>query len=246
MSHRILYDIYTKNKRKEHNMIYAISDLHGCYDKYLKMLEKIRFSDDDTLYVLGDVIDRGEGGVEILLDMMMRENISFTIGNHEHSVLRMLDMLTRSQPDMLPEIYPNDYCIWMLNGGEPTVKAFCALTAEKKSEIIRYIGLSHIREITEVGGRKFHLSHTLPEYESDESIHSADYREFIFGEPDYDIKYADDMYFITGHTPTGLIDPAYTGRIYQKNNHIAIDCGAVFGNPLGCICLDTLEEFYAD
>lgn len=227
-------------------MIYAISDLHGCYDKYLRILEKTRFSDDDTLYILGDVIDRGEGGIEILLDMMTRENIRFIIGNHEHSALRMLDMLTRTQPDMLPEIYPKDYCIWMLNGGKPTVNAFCALSAEKKKEIIRYIELSHIREITEVGGRKFHLSHTLPEYESDRAIHRADYREFIFGEPDYEIKYADDMYFVTGHTPTELIDPAYSGRIYQKNNHIAIDCGAVFNKPLGCICLDTLEEFYVD
>ena len=36
-------------------MIYAMSDLHGYYDKYTKMLEKITFSDDDTLYILGDV-----------------------------------------------------------------------------------------------------------------------------------------------------------------------------------------------
>lgn len=39
-------------------MIYVISDIHGCYDKYIKMLEKIRFSSEDTLYVLGDVLDR--------------------------------------------------------------------------------------------------------------------------------------------------------------------------------------------
>ena len=51
---------------------------------------------------------------------------------------------------------------------------------------------------------------------------------------------------MTGHTPTGLIEKASAGRIYRKNNHIAIDCGAVFGNPLGCICLDTGEEFYAE
>ena len=35
-------------------------------------------------------------------------------------------------------------------------------------------------------------------------------------------------------------------RIYKKNNHIAIDCGAVYGNRLGCICLDTMEEFYVE
>ena len=40
-------------------MIYAVSDLHGCYEKYIKMLEKIQFRETDTLYVLGDVVDRG-------------------------------------------------------------------------------------------------------------------------------------------------------------------------------------------
>ena len=53
-----------------------------------------------------------------------------------------------------------------------------------------------------------------------------------------------DKYVVTGHTPTGLIDEAYNGKIYIKNKHIALDCGAVFGNALGCICLDTFEEFY--
>ena len=29
-------------------MHYAISDIHGCYDKYISMLEKIGFKDGDT------------------------------------------------------------------------------------------------------------------------------------------------------------------------------------------------------
>lgn len=39
-------------------MIYVMSDIHGCYDKYQTMLEVIKFTADDTLYVLGDVPDR--------------------------------------------------------------------------------------------------------------------------------------------------------------------------------------------
>ena len=47
-------DILVFTKRKEKRIvIYAMSDLHGCYDKYIKMLEKISFSDSDTLYILG-------------------------------------------------------------------------------------------------------------------------------------------------------------------------------------------------
>ena len=40
-------------------MTYVMSDIHGCYDKYQSMLAAIHFAADDTLYVLGDVLDRG-------------------------------------------------------------------------------------------------------------------------------------------------------------------------------------------
>lgn len=72
---------------------------------------------------------------------------------------------------------------------------------------------------------------------------TAKWQEFIIGEPEYEKEYFSDKIIVTGHTPTGFIDPKFKGKIWHKNNHIAIDCGAVFGNPLGCICLDTLEEF---
>ena len=40
-------------------MLYVMSDIHGEYERYLAMLEQIAFSQDDTLFVLGDVVDRG-------------------------------------------------------------------------------------------------------------------------------------------------------------------------------------------
>ena len=43
-------------------MTYVMSDIHGCYEKYRAMLENIEFAADDTLYVLGDVLDRGRTG----------------------------------------------------------------------------------------------------------------------------------------------------------------------------------------
>lgn len=63
-------------------MIYVMSDLHGCYEKYVQMLKIIEFNSDDFLYIVGDVIDRGEDGIKILLDMMKRSNIIPILGNH--------------------------------------------------------------------------------------------------------------------------------------------------------------------
>ena len=61
-------------------MIYAISDIHGCFAQYQAMLREISFSSRDTLYVLGDVIDRGPDGIRILQDMMLRSMCSLCSG----------------------------------------------------------------------------------------------------------------------------------------------------------------------
>ena len=41
-------------------MIYVMSDMHGCFDKYQQMLCEISFSSRDTLYVLGGCHSTGE------------------------------------------------------------------------------------------------------------------------------------------------------------------------------------------
>ena len=46
---------------------YIMSDCHGRYDKFKNILKKINFSNEDNLYILGDVIDRNENGIDILL-----------------------------------------------------------------------------------------------------------------------------------------------------------------------------------
>lgn len=62
-------------------MIYAVSDIHGdlaMYNHIVKQLNK-----DDTLYVIGDAMDRGSSGIMILKDIMKRPNVEFLLGNHE-------------------------------------------------------------------------------------------------------------------------------------------------------------------
>ena len=81
-------------------MVYAVSDIHGCYDKYIDLLNKINFSPDDTLYVLGDVIDRGPDGFKIMLDMAQRPNVVNLLGNHEAMAMDALSrVLSVIQPD---------------------------------------------------------------------------------------------------------------------------------------------------
>ena len=71
-------------------MIYAVSDIHGCYEQYQEILDKIGFSAADMLYVLGDVLDRGPQPIRILEDMAGRYNVIPIIGNHEYMALSVL------------------------------------------------------------------------------------------------------------------------------------------------------------
>ena len=49
---------------------YVIADAHGEKALFDKMLEKIGLSDEDTLFVLGDIIDRGPEPIPLLLEIM--------------------------------------------------------------------------------------------------------------------------------------------------------------------------------
>lgn len=70
-------------------MIYVISDIHGCYE-YIELLEKIRFSKEDELYVPGDVVDWGPEPIKVLQDMMLRPNVYPILGNHDYMALKIL------------------------------------------------------------------------------------------------------------------------------------------------------------
>ena len=74
-------------------MTYVMSDLHGHYRKYLKMLDRIGFNDDDDLYILGDVVDWGPQPMELLCDMSMRMNVFPVIGNHDLTAALLLKKL---------------------------------------------------------------------------------------------------------------------------------------------------------
>ncbi len=200
-------------------MNYVMSDLHGCLKEYRQALRAIRFSDADTLYVLGDVIDRGPDSVGLLRNMMLRPNVIPLIGNHEYMALRVLRRLCVEITAETAERYlrPDDltaYAHWCADGGDKTAAQFRVLPRKEQEELLDYLV------------EDYHLA------------------EMIFRAPDYDRVYFPNRVLVTGHTPTAALGAAHRGKIVQQNNHIAIDCGCVFGMALGVYCLDTGETWY--
>lgn len=236
-------------------MTYVIADIHGCYDKYMQMLDEIDFSEEDTLFILGDVLDRGDEPVKVLQDMMLRPNVFPIIGNHEYVALAHLSKLLVEITEDNYKTHFNegdmeDLMRWFGIGGEKTLSAFARLPIEEREYVYEYIQEEFaLYEVMPVGGKTFVLTHAgVPEGATLEGLlgdNDYDAYDFVMPRIDYNRQYFDkNVFLVVGHTPTKIIDGAHEGRIYRKGNNINIDAGAVFGGKLACLCLDTDEEFY--
>ena len=227
-----------------------MSDIHGCYDKYTAMLDKINLNDSDKLYVLGDVVDRGDYPIKVLQDMMSRKNVFPIMGNHDYIAAvvleKLLSELTADDDEThIDKDFMQTMEIWLSDGGYSTFEEIKRLPNEELLNVLKYLKtFAPFKKVT-VNGKKFILTHAgLPDSADYNNLEKYDMFGFVTAKTDYTKIYFEDIFLVTGHIPTGLIDAEYIGRVYRKNNHIAIDTGAVFGGVLSCVCLETDEEFY--
>lgn len=231
-------------------MIYAMSDLHGEYEKFLAMLEKICFQDSDTLYLLGDLVDRGSQPVKILQDVAGRPNVYPLMGNHEVMALLVLKDLLRPVTEENIDLYLKHTLMqnlmgWRFNGGEVTLTQFQALSQPERQPLLEWMEGFAWYETVDVGERSFLLVHAgLGNYRPGKKLKEYTLEELTMVRPDYGIQYFpdDSIYVLSGHTPTKLMSGRW--EIYHNHNNIVIDCGAAIGGRLACLCLDTMEEYY--
>lgn len=225
-------------------MIYAVSDLHGCYAAWTHMLDTISFSDSDTLYVLGDVVDRGPEPVALLRDMMVRPNVIPLLGNHEYmmvSVLRRL-LVEITDDNVESHLTADDllsYTAWLENGAEPTLAELRRLSRQEQAELLDYLGEFSLYEEVSAGGRDFVLVHAgFEPFVPGRPLWEYGIPHTLFTTPRPGRDYFPDRWLVTGHVPTP------DRRIGRDGRHFSIDCGCCFGGSLGVLRLDDLREFY--
>ncbi|MCD8295740.1 MAG: metallophosphoesterase [Clostridia bacterium] len=80
-------------------MTYCTSDLHGFYDLFQMLLDKIRFADGDRMFILGDVLDKGPDSVKLLRLVFSMPNVTMIMGNHEHDFLKFCRSLEERTED---------------------------------------------------------------------------------------------------------------------------------------------------
>lgn len=79
----------------------VITDIHGCANTFIKLVEKIGLNENDQLFLLGDFINRGPRSKELLDFIMMLTDEGYSIyplmGNHEETVLHII----QNKPEQL-------------------------------------------------------------------------------------------------------------------------------------------------
>lgn len=244
---------------------YVCSDIHGCYDRFMRLLDEIRFSDKDIMYILGDVIDRNEDGIKILKYCMGKKNIILLMGNHEEFMFRYLVGL-----NVLGKLYdkdnlPDDLWFHPCNGGEITMHYFKNEPADMKLDILKYLSNLPLVCLLTVAGKKYHLSHSgtfanvlekrhwkqedVGKYTKDKILWCSPYRNDMYIPKS---AYPKGYICIVGHVPVQMISKS--SKILHQKNIIDVDCGCAYANDalskiqtyLSCIRLDDMQEFYID
>lgn len=235
---------------------YVMSDIHGDFSSFETMLDTISFSQEDTLYLLGDIVDRGKENLPMLDFVRNEKNIILIKGNHEYF---MQTYLTKDK---------NFSKIWRLDsfGGGNTLEELKPCDQLQRNQYGEYLEslplyitldlndqfylLTHSGWLATKDPYWYHLNGMVDtvknlsrmiirerEYLVSTDIHSIP-KEMVF-----------DRRFVVGHVPTTshIFPHKVRGKIFHSSNYYDIDCGNCMGNKggrLGCLRLDDLLEFY--
>lgn len=241
-------------------MIYVLSDVHGQRRRFDSIMKQIDLQAEDTLYVLGDVIDRNPDGIRILRQLMAMPNVKMLLGNHEHM---MLDAL----------YYPHDRSEfdweyhqaqrmnrWYRNGGKVTHDYLKHIRKSLRTEIFEYLDKLPLNEEITVNDKRFILVHAAPiklyeEYRSFTDYESAKSFALWYRFNEFDTNPCDET-VIFGHTKTSHFQQGNPLHIWYGPGLINVDCGSSapeWDSPLStnkgclaCLRLDDMKEFYSE
>ena len=219
--------------------IYAISDLHGCYEEFMEMLELIKFDPKtDKLYILGDVVDRGDRSLECLQYIMRTKSIHLLQGNHE---VLMLDYF--ADPVSGAER-------WFRNGGRATLEQMNNLSEPEQESILEYLRKLPFYKTINVNGRKFFLSHAG--LDASVSFSRQTSRDLTWSRKEFYGHPALRNYItVFGHTPTPYIwdelGDSDNCSVWVDTTHldkICIDSGCYYKGALAALRLDDGAVYY--
>ncbi len=207
---------------------YIIGDIHGCIHtlRYL-LYVKLRVTKEDSLYFLGDFVDRGKNSKAVLDELLMLIGKGFQVyllrGNHEQMMLDSLKADAYHQQ-------------WMRNGGKSTLQSFNVThTNEIDSKYISLLeNMSYYFEIDD-----FILVHGGLNFDFDNPFEQFDDMMWIRNK-EIDKAKTHGKRLIVGHTP---VSPAESHKSL-RSDIIKLDTGCVYLKVDKC--LGYLSAFHVE
>ena len=239
-----------KNKNKDYvqrGRVFVCSDLHGSLGAYKAIVSNLK--KNDKLFILGDVIDRGEDGIKILQDIIKKQDqITLLLGNHEFMMLQSLYIGQRLE-----------YSNWCKNnGGDKTVNQFHELSKQERETILEFLKELKVYQNIIVSDKNFLLVHSNTPLTTKsfaetfkEMLNSGrleQIKEAVWHRGyDYGLRIPKDpetkTIMVRGHEPS-LLDSISTSKNEDGDRVIKIDCGAGSKKNVGLLCLNDWQEYY--
>lgn len=230
--------------------IYVTSDLHGYpLKKFQDKLEEFEFGFNDHLYILGDCIDRGTDGLDIIRWVMSQSNVTLLLGNHE---AMLLDNQFLFDGDSIPAVLDlkgeqrNSYCVWTSNGGYATIDSMQRFSNSQIKHIFRFLEKAPLYKEIEVNGKQFILTHSgLGSFALDKPLNEYSRFDLVWTRPTLNTRYYEDgRKVIFGHSSTVLFGSEFQGKPVFTDTWINIDVGAGIGLQPLILRLDDMKQFY--
>ncbi|MBN6205056.1 serine/threonine protein phosphatase [Ralstonia pickettii] len=235
-----------------HKRILAISDIHGCYNELVQLLELNNYNPkEDQLILLGDYIDRGpESKRTVTYIMQLVEEGAIALkGNHDQMFL-----------EFIYSNNPNKERRYLINGGMTTLET--------------YVGKDHFPE--NAAGEQLHSAKQLMKEDDREHLDFLSNLPYYFetenhlfvhagidpslddwkDTPDYDktwirhefleFDHPHNLTIVHGHSPTQYIRGKKDNSVYFGNKKIGIDGACAYGGRLNCLIItgDSYETTY--
>lgn len=233
-------------------MIYVMSDIHGNEKRFNSIMKQINLQECDTLYVLGDVVDRYYGGIRILRTLMKMPNVKMLLGNHEYMMLNAIDASSKISTEEVKNGYCNEINLWYNNGGDVTHAYLKHIRKDIREEVLQYVRNLPINLNVCVNGIKYKLVHGSP-------IESISANKWNYFKYDSEKEFAvwkrwsisdgvpEGYVLIFGHTPTSHFQRCEKMELWFGDNAIGIDCGSGYvQGRLACIRLDDMKIYYSE
>lgn len=144
--------------------VYVTSDAHGHVRALDAALSQASPSSADSVYVLGDMIDRGPDPLGVVSLVRSLPQARAILGNHEQLMLAAIAKDGLLNDDGLDlgafegESYL-DWSCWMQNGGFVTADQLDLLSADDRADLLSWVARLPRFEVTRAGGRTFALVH---------------------------------------------------------------------------------------